>query len=1358
MYHSQKYPGIIRRKALSVMLAAAMLVSAAVPSAGLAINAALTASAAVDADSVITEGDFVYTLDQDGKAVLLQYIGSSKEVVVPAEIGGAEVADLGRGVFQNCTKVTLPDNSSYAVHRDAFIGCSQLRTIVFPAHSGGVTVDEGAFRDCTALEEIITEATGGTVCAVNGVLYSGDKKQLLCYPAAAPARSFVLPDGTETMDPYAFNQLSRLENLDLSQNTAMRTFDPAVLKGTVSLKTIALSAYCTITDTELLSALAGLESVTVSADSMAYTSVEGVLYNKDMSVMLHYPAGRQAGTFTLPASVQEMDYYGMTANRALKSVSVASGNAKFSAADGVLFFTDSLMKSLVLYPAGKQTASYTVPEDIDQITPNAFAANPYLQNVTIGGKTESVCMDAFLDCTGLKSVTIGKNVQYMYVNPFVGCNQLTTITVEDGNEHFYTTDNVLYRIADTVDEINGTSDVSLMAYPAGKRTSSFAIPEGVSVIDPEAFAGNSSISSITMPSTLRFIDYAAFRDCTALSAVSLSGSVTDLNDEVFAGCTALTDITLPASVNTVGVNVFDGCTSLANIVSASPVYQTLGGVLFDDDGSDLLCYPAGKQEKTYTVPESVTWISDYAFKDNTSLQELTLSRNLVGVGGDSLAGCTALEKLTVFPDTAFSPESEGLPLSLVLFGEEDSSAQRYARSHGIQFVNMSSETILNLSGLKSYNLYEGDQIVVNGKASGGSGSYQFSFDYQKEGASDWTSIENDKTNPDTAVLTLKAGSYQFRVIAADQSGNRKERILKVTVKPGLSNQSSLEKKTVYAGEAVVIKAGAKGGDGAYTYAYAYKPAAKDTWSKISAGFCDQDSVSFVPKSTGAYDVQVKVKDGRKAVSTRVLTVNVSDVSLLKNNSTVSSKAVKVGDTVRLTAKASGGKTAYRYAFYFKRKTSANWNVLGTEFGTAKTATFKPVSAAIYDVRVDIKDASGQLASKSFTVTADSGVFENISALNREQFSDLTTPIRLYGLGIGGQGIYSYAYYFKRSVNSKWNPIGTVFGTQKEVRFYPTAYTSYDLMICVKDETGTVLSKTFTITSDKADPLENTSTLQKNAVLAGSPVVLNGSAKGGTAPYKYTYRFKRKTNTTWKTIGTADTKNVKSSITPTSAGEFEFEIIVTDATGKTVTKHLEASVYDIRNESTLINDTVKLGSSVVVSSKASGGLGDYRYACYYRKSGETKWQNVGTEWTESTAANVVPDEAGVYELKSSVRDASGVVVDKTWQFTVYTDLENTSSVNHTTIEKGSTVVVTGAAEGGYGEYSYAYYYKKADASSWYTIGTEFTSNTEAKLTPSSITTYEFKVVVKDEKNQTAEKIFRVTVKSSKSDELPIVPAL
>jgi len=94
----------------------------------------------------------------------------------------------------------------------------------------------------------------------------------------------------------------------------------------------------------------------------------------------------------------------------LENIKVDNGNTIYRSVDGVLFYSevyDVLFKTtLHTYPAGKQSASYSIPKSVTSIGCNAFYGCTGLKSVTIPINVNSIEMDAFFGCSGLTSVIL----------------------------------------------------------------------------------------------------------------------------------------------------------------------------------------------------------------------------------------------------------------------------------------------------------------------------------------------------------------------------------------------------------------------------------------------------------------------------------------------------------------------------------------------------------------------------------------------------------------------------------------------------------------------------------------------------------------------------------------------------------------------------------------------------------------------------------------------------------------------------------------------------------------------------------------------------------------------------------------
>ena len=96
----------------------------------------------------------------------------------------------------------------------------------------------------------------------------------------------------------------------------------------------------------------------------------------------------------------------------------------------------------------------------------------------------------------------------------------------------------------------------------------------------------------------------------------------------------------------------------------------------------------------------------------------------------------------------------------------------------------------------------------------------------------------------------------------------------------------------------------------------------------------------------------------------------------------------------------------------------------------------------------------------------------------------------------------------------------------------------------------------------------------------------------------------------------------------------------------------------------------------------------------------------------------------------------------------TELVNECSINSSYVTTGTRTRMFGAASGGSGEYTYAYYYKKTTAKYWKTLGTEYGTDTLAVVTL-SIGDFDIRISVKDSKGNVADKTFKVNVSDGKS---------
>ena len=266
---------------------------------------------------------------------------------------------------------------------------------------------------------------------------------------------------------------------------------------------------------------------------------------------------------------------------------------------------------------------------------------------------------AFENCTGLDSVTIPNSVTIISDGSFKGCDNLTEIYVQSDNAKYTSENGILF----------SKDKKTLMRYPAGKKESSYSIPNTVTEICTSAFNDCFNLTSVTIPNSVTSIGNDAFYCCKNLTSIILPDGITSIKKGTFYYCTKLKSITIsesiksigerafygsglisisiPQSVTSIGDYAFGGCSKLSEIYveSANTNYESQDGVLFNK--TTIICYPANKIETAYTIPKSVTNIGNYAFDNCINLTSVTIPNSVTSIGKYAFDDCINLASITI---------------------------------------------------------------------------------------------------------------------------------------------------------------------------------------------------------------------------------------------------------------------------------------------------------------------------------------------------------------------------------------------------------------------------------------------------------------------------------------------------------------------------------------------------------------------------------------------------------------------------------------------------------------------------------------------------------------------------------------
>ncbi len=454
-------------------------------------------------------------------------------VVLCAVCAGAETyGDLEYSVLDDGT-VEITDYNGSA------------KTVDIPEKINGksvTSIGDCAFRYCTSLKSITIP---NSVMEIGSSAFSG----------CSSLTSITIPNSVTEIGVYAF-------------------------KGCTSLTSITIPNSVTNIGDSTFWGCSSLTAIYVTVDNKNYTSVNGVLFNKDKTALICYPAGKTDKSYKITNSVTSIGNYAFNGCSSLTSVTIPNSVTEIG---GSAFVDCASLKSI------------TMPNSVTSIGDMAFYKCSSLTSITIPDSVTSIGSSAFSDCSKLRSITIPNSVTSIGAWAFNGCTGLTAINVAMENQNYVSPDGVLYNKDKT----------TIICYPAGKKGNNYKIPDGVTEIGSIAFSRCSSLTSVTIPNSVTSIGSGAFNGCTSLTRVTIPNSVTKIGWNAFSDCTSLTSITIPNSVISIDWYAFRGCTSLKSITipnSVTSIGKNAFGYYYDNgykkiNNLKIYCYSstAGEQ-------------------------------------------------------------------------------------------------------------------------------------------------------------------------------------------------------------------------------------------------------------------------------------------------------------------------------------------------------------------------------------------------------------------------------------------------------------------------------------------------------------------------------------------------------------------------------------------------------------------------------------------------------------------------------------------------------------------------------------------------------------------------------------------
>ena len=157
-------------------------------------------------------------------------------------------------------------------------------------------------------EEYEVEEKNENFVAVDGVLYSKDKKRMLLYPRNKKGDTYEILEGVVTLDEFAFASNMNLENLIVPDSLTLEPRKQGIRSKNVCVLTSALYSYTSI------------KNIIIKDSNLNYTSIDGVVYTKDLKELVYVAAGR-TNEVIIPDGVETIRSYSTFSSQVGRKVS-----------------------------------------------------------------------------------------------------------------------------------------------------------------------------------------------------------------------------------------------------------------------------------------------------------------------------------------------------------------------------------------------------------------------------------------------------------------------------------------------------------------------------------------------------------------------------------------------------------------------------------------------------------------------------------------------------------------------------------------------------------------------------------------------------------------------------------------------------------------------------------------------------------------------------------------------------------------------------------------------------------------------------------------------------------------------------
>ena len=391
------------------------------------------------------------------------------------------IADRAFNHCDGLTAILIPD-SVINIGEYAFMDCSKLASVINLEKIK--FIGTGVFQNCSK----ITELTIGA-------------KEINCIGGLSNLRRLTLVEGVEIINDYAFADCPYLETINIPDS--VKYIGKDILKNT---------AWYNYRGKGL-----------IVCDDWAY-GFKGTYSN--------------GITVNIPANVKGIAERNFTGDSDIVAFKVDDANPYLSSENGVLFNKDKTI--LMVYPRGKSNLSYAIPDSVEEISAEAFYYCSHLSKIIMGRNIKKIGDSAFFNSQNYNNryvyiEDLGAWCMIDFAN--AASNPLYTGWSPYGS-YLYLNGNSI----DNITIPNTITEIKPYAFYNCWNLNNIIMPEGIKSIGTEAFYNCEFLSSLTVPDSVAIIGKYSFSDCNSITRITLGKGISLIREYAFSYCNNINEI------------------------------------------------------------------------------------------------------------------------------------------------------------------------------------------------------------------------------------------------------------------------------------------------------------------------------------------------------------------------------------------------------------------------------------------------------------------------------------------------------------------------------------------------------------------------------------------------------------------------------------------------------------------------------------------------------------------------------------------------------------------------------------------------------------------------------------------------